>query len=189
MHASPLIAQRSKGYEKRPGQFTDMTIRNSTGHNGLILTQTTPMFWAQRWILREFPSRKVTLTKLYQKAGMDLPIATGLVHRTLKTLMKRQIVANCVLPAHSILCELREVALDEAVDLSQGAPFERRAENCVGDEFYIGEWRRISLSFWLRFLRLLHIIPLLLSWHRKMEIHLIQLLCPFHSFLPLEACE
>lgn len=66
-------------------------------------------------------------------------------------------MSNCVLPALSILRESRVVVLDEAVDFGQGDSFARRVEDGVGDDFDVGQRRRISLTFWLLFLRLVMI--------------------------------
>lgn len=71
---------------------------------------------------------KIPTAKLCQKAGMDPPVTSSLLHRdlsSLKAFMKGQIVTDSVLPAYSILSEARIVVLDEIIYLSQSEPFLR----------------------------------------------------------------
>ena len=117
----PVIMQRSKWWKKRLTRLTDMTSRDNTWHRKLIFMPTARTFQAQTWTTGQFSSGKIPAAELCQKAGVDMPVATGLVHcylSTLKALVKWQVMAHCVLPAQSVLCKLGVAVLDEAVDLS-----------------------------------------------------------------------
>ena len=108
----------------------------------VVLNQTVPTFQSQIWILgHQFTSWEISAAKCFQKTGMDVPVTSGFVHcdlSSLKAFMKRQIVADSVFPAYSMLGEARIVVLDEIIDLRLSDTFLRWSEDSIGNDLYVG---------------------------------------------------
>ena len=123
---------------------------------------------------------------------MNPPVTSTLVvsnFTPLKTFLKRQIMADCVLPSHSVFGEFGIVVLNEAVDLGQGSLCSWWAENGVGNNLNVGQTTRVSLStpFLLRLkVRNLFFLAWYTSWLWS-NFSLIPFLCTLHDSLTLHS--
>ena len=121
--------------------------------------------------VHRFTPWKISAAKCYHKTGVNVPVTASSIHRdpsSLKAFMKRQIVADSVLPAYSMFSEARIVVLDETVYLRQRGALLGWAKDGISNYFYVRERRRISPFPLLLFLVLIVTLPsLVILWYEK----------------------
>lgn len=171
MYTPPVKLQHSSiWYKRRGGWLTHMPRKSRTGQGHGMFKWAVPTIQSKRRKLCRFASWKIASAKISHEAGMDPPITSRPVQSnftSLKALVKRQVVADCVLPSHSVFCELRIVVLNEAVDLGQSAAFTWRTENSISYNFDVRQRARISLSFWFLLLCFLRANFFLIVWDAR----------------------
>jgi len=171
MNASPVKLEHSSiWYNSRGGWLTHMPRKSWTGQGHGMFKWVVPTVQSKWRKLCRFASWKIASAKISHEAGMDPPITSRPVQSnftSLKALVKRQIVANRVLPSYSIFCEFGIVVLNEAVDLRQSGAFTWRTENSISDNFDVRQRTRISLSFCFLLLCFLHANVFFIVWDTR----------------------
>ena len=169
-----------------------MAMENLVGCIKMIFEWRVSPIHNKMWILRSLASGKISSTEIGQEFGMNPPVASTLVKSdftSLKTFMKRQIMADCILPSHSVFSKFRIGILYEAVDLRQSFLSLWRTEDGVGNGLNVRQRTRIPLALFLVWLCWVRNFVFLGAWYTRwlMETFpLIQFLCTFHDYLTLQ---